>query len=78
MPTYEEIEAECERFVATLGSTIPPEGKTTMAAYLQHKSKLPITARCIHCGELMTVTDSGTAWSVSCPCGRSTLDLRGL
>ena len=49
-----------------------------MTALLQHKNELPITARCIHCRELMSVTDHGTAWTISCPCGRSKDVMRGL
>jgi hypothetical protein len=76
--TYKMIEAEWERLAASLGPACPPEGKATMTALLQHTAKLPITAQCIHCGELMEVTDLGTAWSVSCPCGRSKDTMRGL
>ena len=78
LTTYEEIEAEWERLAASLGLACPPEGKATMTAFMQHTAKLPVTARCIHCGELMSVTDHGTAWTVSCPCGRSKDTMRGL
>jgi hypothetical protein len=78
LTTYEEIEAEWERLAANLGPNCPPEGKATMTAWMQHTAKLPITARCIHCGELMSVTHYGTAWTVTCPCGRSKDTMKGL
>jgi hypothetical protein len=78
LTTYEEIEAEWERLAASLGPACPPEGKATMTALMQHTAKLPITARCIHCGKLMSVTDHGTAWTVSCPCGRSKDTMKGV
>jgi hypothetical protein len=78
LTTYEEIEAEWERLAAQIGPDCPREGKAIMTALMQHKAKLPITALCIHCGELLSVTDYGTAWTVNCPCGRSKDTLRGL
>lgn len=76
--TYEEIDAEWERMAASLGPACPPEGKATMTAWMQYRAKLPITARCIHCGGPISVTDHRTAWTISCPCGRSKDTLRGL
>ena len=78
LTTYEEIDAEWERLARNLGRACPPEGEATMKAFMQHTAGLVIKARCIHCGQLLSVTERGTAWLVSCPCGRSKDDLRGL
>ena len=80
LTTYEEIEAEWERLAASLGRACPLEGKSTMTAWMQHTAGLAITSRCIHCGELLTVTESryGQAWTVTCPCGKSKQDMKGL
>jgi hypothetical protein len=76
--TYEEIDAEWERLAASLGRACPPEGKATMIAWMQHNAKSPITAQCMHCSGLLKVIDHGTAWTVTCPCGRSKDTIRGL
>lgn len=76
--TYEDIEAEWERLAANFPPDFPPEARSTMTALMQHNSGLPVTARCIHCGDLMSVTDHGTAWTMTCPRGRSRDTMRGL
>ena len=76
--TYEQIDLEWERLAACFEQKYPPEGKATYTAFMQHTSGLLVRARCVHCGELLTVTERGTAWIVSCPCGRSKDTLRGL
>jgi hypothetical protein len=77
--TYADIDAEWEKLSAQ--SSFPPEAKATTTAFMQHSAGLAIRARCIHCGELLTVTDlgeRGSACAVSCPCGRSKEKVRGL
>lgn len=75
--TYTDIDAEWEKLSAQ--SLFPPEAEATMTAFMQHFAGLSIRARCIHCGELLTVTDLGSSAStVTCPCGRSKDTLRGL
>lgn len=73
--TYQQIDDEYERIVACFegkcAQSFPPEGKATMTAFMQHTNGLPVRARCMHCGELLSVTEHGTAWIVRCPCGRS-------
>jgi len=80
LTTYEEIETEWRRLSANHGAAWPPEAKAVYVAFMQHTARLPVTTRCIHCGELLAVTDlaSGSAWAVTCPCGKSKDTLRGL
>lgn len=77
--TYADIEAQWEELAAK--SSFPAEAKATYTAFMQFSAGLAVQSRCIHCGELLTVTElgeRGTAWAVSCPCGRSKDTLRGL
>jgi hypothetical protein len=76
--TYEEIDAEWERLVASLGRECPAEGEAIMKAFMQHTAGLIVKARCMHCGELLNITERGTVWLISCPCGRSKDTLKGL
>jgi NADH pyrophosphatase NudC (nudix superfamily) len=77
--TYEEIEAEASRFVASFRRPVPPQAKALFAAFSQHTSGLAVVERCPYCGGLLSVTElSPEAWSVSCPCGRSHDTLKGL
>lgn len=79
--SYEEIETEWKSLSARRKGTLPPEAKAVMTAFWQHCARLAIVSRCIHCNELLSVTDvgkAGQAWVVSCPCGRSKDTLRGL
>ena len=72
LATYADIEAEWERLSAQ--ASFPPEAKATTTAFMQHSAGLAVRARCIRCGELLTVTElgeRGTACVVTCPCGRS-------
>ena len=70
--TYEEIEAEWERLASQSDRPYQPEAEATMCAYMQYRAGLEIRARCIHCGELLTVTERNSrSWYVTCPCGRS-------
>ena len=78
LTTYEEIDAEWERLAAQLGRACPLEGEAIMKAFMQYTGGLVIKARCIHCGELLSVTERGTAWLVDCPCRRSNDTLKGI
>ena len=77
--TYDEIEAAASRLVAAGGRSLPEHARPMLIAYMQHTSGLAVTARCPFCGLLLSVVPlSSSAWSVSCPCGRSHDTLRGL
>jgi len=77
--TYEEIEAEVNRFDASGGRSASPGAKTVYAAFLQHMSGLAIVEHCPYCNTIIEVLALGSsAWSVSCRCGRSQTMLRGL
>ena len=81
LTSYEDVETEWARLVAQSGRAFPPEAKATMTAFWQHTAGLPVKARCVHCGALLTVTELGAcgqSWSVTCPCGRSKDTLKGL
>lgn len=78
--TYEEIAAEVSAaFAAPPRRPVRPQTKAILAAFMQHTNGLAVIERCPSCGGLLVVTDlSPSAWSVSCPCGRSRDTLRGL
>lgn len=80
LTTYEAIDAEWERLAAGVGNGTPPEGKAVMTAFMQVTAGLPVIARCIHCSQLIGVTEmpGGAAWIAACPCGRSRDTLRGI
>jgi hypothetical protein len=77
--TYAEIDVEASRIVASARRPLPEHAKVTFAAYMQHTSGLAVVERCPYCSGVLAVTQlSPSAWSVSCPCGRSHDTLRGL
>jgi hypothetical protein len=77
--SYAEVEVEVARLVAASRRPLSPHTRSTLAAYMQYTSGLTITEHCPDCGALLLVTELGnSAWSVSCPCGRSHDTLRGL
>jgi hypothetical protein len=76
--TYAEIEAESAQIVATSRRVLPPHARAVCAAFMQHTSGLEVIERCPHCRRLLSVVDKGSAWVVSCPCGRSHDNFRGL
>lgn len=76
--TYAEIEAECARIVATSRPDLPPHARAVAAAFMQHTSGLDVIERCPYCRDLIAVVEKGSAWVVTCPCGRSHANLRGL
>ena len=81
LSTYEEIEAEREKISAQSSKPFPPEAKAVMTAFMQYSARLPVIARCMHCGHLLRVTELGSlgsAWAITCPCERSKDTLRGL
>lgn len=77
--TYADIEAEIAKFEASFGRPLPPHARHTFAAWMQHTAGMVVTEHCPDCGGLLAVTEyGGTAWTVSCPCGRCRDTMRGL
>jgi hypothetical protein len=76
--TYAEVEAECARIAATSHRVLPPHAGAVFAAFMQHTSGLKVIERCPYCHGLLAVVEKGSAWVVSCPCGRSHDNFRGL
>jgi hypothetical protein len=77
--TYEEIKAEVARIVGSGRQPLPGHTKPVFAAFMQHTSGLAVVEHCPYCFGAISVTElSPSAWSVSCPCGRSYDTLRGL
>lgn len=77
--TYAEIEAEVCRMVASGRRPPPAHAKAVVAAFMQHTSGLAVVERCPYCAGPLTVAElGGSAWSVTCPCGRSHDTFRGL
>lgn len=73
--TREEIDREVTQL--TMGRTAPAHGRPTLVAFLQFKNGLPIDQSCPYCQQTLRVDEHGSAWTVTCPCGKSTHSLRG-
>ncbi len=75
--TYEEIVAEVALFQKIKVES--PHARAVFGAFMQCTSGLAIKERCPYCKGLLFVTNlNDRAWTVSCPCGRSSDTLRGL
>lgn len=71
----EQIEIEATEMAAELKR---PHAKPVVMALMEHQSGLPVDQSCAVCGAALEVVDHGTAWTVKCPCGKSTSTFRGL
>ncbi len=77
--TYTQIEVEVARLLAPGRRPYPPHAKVVFAAFMQQTSGLAVREHCPYCDGLLAVTEHGlSAWTVSCPCGRSHDTLKGL
>jgi hypothetical protein len=77
--TYEEIEAEATRIVASSRQAPAPHAKAVLAAFMQFTCGLAVTEYCPYCDGLLSVSRLLTeAWSIACPCGRTHDTLKGL
>jgi hypothetical protein len=72
----EEIEAEIDLIAADRFET--PHARPAVIAWLEHRNDIPIDQNCPYCLNLLSVTDDGEAWTVSCACGKSESVFRGL
>ena len=74
--TRAEIETEADKICST--SNLQPHARPLVIAWMEYTEGLPIDQNCPYCFESLQILDHGTAWTVTCPCGKSENTMRGL
>lgn len=74
--TRGEIELEADTSCAD--SDFSPHGRPSIVAWLEYCNGLPNDQKCPYCLQLLHILDHGSAWTVTCPCGKSENAFRGL